>query len=187
MQLTDDERQVLLMIARDAIDAAVRSREYNFDPGSITERLKIPLGAFVTLRMDGTLRGCIGYVESDMSLAATVTDVAVKAALEDPRFNPVEPSELIRLEIEISVLSTLEQVMKKEAIEIGVHGLYVLGEFNKGLLLPQVAVTHNWDTDTFIEQTGRKAGLHEYKPGSPGVLLYKFTADVFSESSLSKR
>jgi AmmeMemoRadiSam system protein A len=186
MQLTDEERQVLLKIARDAITATLERREYSPGTNDFPEILNVRCGAFVTLHEEGTLRGCIGYVESEMSLAETVADVAVKAALEDPRFFPVEVEELPLLEIEISVLSPLEIVRSPDEIIIGLHGLYVYGEFHKGLLLPQVAPENNWNRDTFISFTGRKAGIPDYYIGYPGITVYKFTADVFHEDLIGR-
>jgi AmmeMemoRadiSam system protein A len=182
MQLSDEERQVLLKIARDAITAALKKREYSPGINEFPEAFNECCGAFVTLHEEGALRGCIGYVESEMSLVETVADVAVKAALEDPRFFPVEVEELPMLEIEISVLSPLEEIQSSDEIVIGLHGLYASGEFHKGLLLPQVASENNWDKDTFISFTGRKAGIPDFYIGYPGITVCKFTADVFHEN-----
>jgi uncharacterized protein len=181
MRLTDAERETLLKIAREAIAATVFEREYEVEEDLLTGNLKCLCGVFVTLRTEGVLRGCIGYVESENPLLFTVAEVAAKAASEDPRFIPVSADELENIAIEISVLSPMEAVDDYNQIEIGKHGLYVAGEYHRGLLLPQVAAENKWDRDTFITQVGRKAGLFEFSPDAPDVTLYMFTADVFNE------
>jgi AmmeMemoRadiSam system protein A len=186
MQLTDEERQMLLTIARDAITAVLEKKQYVPDTDHMPDAIMAHCGAFVTLREEGTLRGCIGYVESEMPLAETIADVAVKSAIEDPRFYPVEIEELPFLNIEISVLSPLESITDSSDIIVGTHGLYVSGEYYKGLLLPQVAKENNWDRETFIVFTGKKAGIPDYYIGYPGITLYKFTAEVFSERLFGK-
>jgi uncharacterized protein len=181
MRLTDAERETLLKIAREAMAATVVEEEYEVDEDLLTGNLKCLCGVFVTLRTEGVLRGCIGYVESENPLALTVAEVAAKAASEDPRFIPVSAEDLDEIVIEISVLSPMEAVDDYNKIEIGKHGLYIAGEYHRGLLLPQVAVENKWDRETFITQVGRKAGLFDFSPDAPDITLYLFTADVFNE------
>jgi AmmeMemoRadiSam system protein A len=187
MQLTDDERRQLLKIARTSIDDSLHDREFQLDEPGLTINLTQVCGAFVTLRLDSHLRGCIGYVESENSLAATVADIAVKAAHEDPRFIPVTSRELRDIIIEISVLSPPRLIEDIQSIVIGVHGLYLEGEHHRGLLLPQVAVENNWNPETFYLQLGRKAGIHDFHPEYPGLKIFTFTADVFNELSVSEK
>ncbi|CUS98361.1 hypothetical protein JGI22_00358 [Candidatus Kryptobacter tengchongensis] len=144
--------------------------------------MKTPCGAFVTITINDTLRGCIGYVEAIKSLAETVNEVAAKSALEDPRFPPVEPDELDKIEIEISVLSPLSSVKSVDEIKIGEHGLMVKRGWRRGLLLPQVAVEHNLTREEFLEHTCLKAGLPPDCWKDKETEIFKFTAIIFKES-----
>jgi AmmeMemoRadiSam system protein A len=178
--LTQDERGELLMIARAAVERAARgerARRVETHGGA----LGAAGGAFVTLRCGGDLRGCIGYIESELPLGEVVAEVATKAALEDPRFPPVTVQELDRITIEVSVLSNLRPVKDVDEVEVGEHGLLLeLGQ-NRGLLLPQVATEYGWDREQFLAHTARKAGLPEKSWGDPRAKLFIFSAEVFDE------
>ncbi len=187
MQLTGDERKELLRIARTAIRKHLQNEDYPVDVSNIEGNLISRHGAFVTLRLQGQLRGCIGYVEPDNPLAVTIADIAKKAASQDPRFMPVTQEELDDILIEISVLSELKELSDYTKIEIGKHGLYLEGEYHRGLLLPQVAVENGWDQFAFFTQLGRKAGIAELKPDHPDVKIYTFTAEVFNELNVEEK
>ena len=178
-QLSDDDRRALLARARQAISEAVcEQRLPDLPPPS--QRLAEPGGAFVTVRCGGKLRGCIGRVNAVHALAETVAQCAIGAALQDPRFGPLGPDEIARLEIEISVVSELRPI-KPEEVEVGIHGIVVSRGAGRGLLLPQVAVERNWSAAQFIEETCRKAGLEPSAWRDPETELFAFTAEVFSE------
>jgi uncharacterized protein (TIGR00296 family) len=114
-------------------------------------------------------------------LAEVVSEVAAKAALDDPRFPPVSEEELTQIHLDISVLSPLERVLDVEKIEVGKHGLLLENGYFRGLLLPQVAVEYHWDRETFLQNTARKAGLPLDAWKDENTNLYSFTAEVFSE------
>ena len=145
-------------------------------------------GAFVTLEetSDGALRGCIGRVAGDRPLGEVVRSVAVSAALEDPRFPPVDPGELAELRIEISVLGE-PVVFEPRALGrlvIGRDGLLVRrGQEGGvlGVLLPQVATEHALDAEAFLAAACRKAGLGRHAWREPGTCVFTFQADVFGE------
>jgi AmmeMemoRadiSam system protein A len=139
-------------------------------------------GAFVTLTISGELRGCIGYFEPVLPLVDTVTGAAVKAALDDHRFPPVRIEELPRIRLEISVLSAKVPVAAVTEVVVGRDGLYIESESARGLLLPQVAAQYRWDAGQFLLHTFRKCGLQPAPIGAPGITVYRFTADVFSEA-----
>jgi len=183
MQLTDEDKRLLLSVARDSIDRAVHGKEQttiDVDRPALQARS----GVFVTLEMHHELRGCIGYIEPVLPLIEATREVAVKAALEDPRFYPVTANEIRGLEIEISVLSPLREVSSIEEIEVGTHGLVLESGFNRGLLLPQVATEYGWDRTEFLDHTARKAGLSPDAWRRKGVRLFTFTVDKFSEAEL---
>jgi AmmeMemoRadiSam system protein A len=142
--------------------------------------LERPSGAFVTLRENGELRGCVGYIDAVKPLLTTVEEASIRAAFEDPRFEPLRPAELARLELEVSVLSPLRRITDASEIDIGTHGIVVETRTVRGVLLPQVAVECGWDRATFLAQTFRKAGL---APGRrTAVTISVFTAEVFGEA-----
>lgn len=117
------------------------------------------LGAFVTLRVDGDLRGCVGMLLPERPLNALVPDLAVSASTEDDRFAALTVADLPRLVIEISILTPAERIASPAAIEVGRHGLLVTRGATRGVLLPQVATEQGWDRETFLAGTCRKAGL----------------------------
>ena len=138
-------------------------------------------GAFVTLNERGRLRGCIGHVRGDVPLRQTDAEMAVQAALHDPRFPSVTKEEVESLEIEISVLSPLTEVKDVSEIVVGRDGLIIQEGARSGLLLPQVATEYGWDRETFLEHTCRKAGLPEGCWRREGVVILRFSAEVFNE------
>jgi len=143
-------------------------------------------GGFVTLKISGRLRGCIGYIEAVKPLLETVREMALSAAFNDYRFEPVTRDEVERLAVEISVLSPVREAEASE-IEVGRHGVIITGNGRRGLLLPQVAVEYGWDRDTFLDQTCVKAGL---PPGSwreKGTTIEVFSAEIFSEDEMGLR
>lgn len=176
--LSQEERLELLSIAKETIEAHVRSRKVpEFRPTS--QALAEKRGVFVTIRRDGILRGCIGLIEGTRPLWQAVRDMAVSASTKDPRFPPITEKELPEIEIEISVLTPLERVESIEEIKVGQHGLYVRRGFYSGVLLPQVATEHGWNREEFLEHTCMKAGLPR-DAWKKGTEIHKFEAEVFS-------
>jgi len=184
MGLTNEEKRTLLKVARSAIACALESKtlpSLNFQSGELNRRS----GVFVTLRIGENLRGCIGYIEPLFPLAHATQEVAVKAAMEDPRFMPLTQSELDKITIEISVLSPLEELIDTETIEIGKHGLVIDAGYRRGLLLPQVATEYNWDRRQFLKQISLKAGLPPDAWKRKEVKLFTFTVEKFDESEFA--
>jgi|SRR5271156_25905 AmmeMemoRadiSam system protein A len=181
--LPSRDKQSLLELARRSLTLAVQGRESGQPLSSLPENEIRPqaAGAFVTLRHRGRLRGCIGQLSTNISLAQIVAHCAKSAALEDPRFDPVHPEELDEIEIELSVLSPPENVTV-EQIEIGKHGLLVSRGWERGVLLPQVAEQFHWSAQRFLEETCAKAGFEKDAWQDPATRIQAFTAEVFSES-----
>lgn len=173
------ERALLLRLAHDSISFALQHRELSLDPP--TQHLAEPRGVFTSLYLHGELRGCVGYVLPTSSVYRTVVETARAAAFDDTRFTPVTQDEAPPLEIELSILSP-PQPIDAEAIEVGRHGLLISNHGRRGLLLPQVAVEHDWDRITFLDQTCRKAGLPP-DAWQKGATLQAFTAEIFSDKT----
>jgi AmmeMemoRadiSam system protein A len=180
--LADREKQLLLELARRALTAGVEKRESIPDVPA-DEVLRQPGGAFVTLHRRGRLRGCVGQLPSKQPLVEVVAHCAKAAALEDPRFKPVRADEVAEIEIELSILSGLEEVTLGR-IEAGKHGLVVSRGRQRGVLLPQVATEFRWQAARFLEETCVKAGLEREAWKDPQTRIQAFTAEVFSESIL---
>jgi AmmeMemoRadiSam system protein B/AmmeMemoRadiSam system protein A len=179
--LSDQEKSELLALARKSVEHAVTNRKSYEPPASSTEALNQERGAFVTLKKEGQLRGCIGYTSAMEPLYRTVRDTATLAALRDPRFPPVSVAELPQLQYEISVLSPLRRAVDIHQIQVGQHGLLMKNGDNEGLLLPQVPVEQKWDRETFLEETCRKAGMNSSCWKSEDTDIFLFTAVVFGE------
>ena len=179
MGLTDDEKQALLRIARASILAELAGKKPPAARGQ--GALEEKRGAFVCLKRRGRLRGCIGFIEARKPLARTVEEMAVAAALQDPRFPPLREEEMKEISLEISVLTPLRKTADVGQIEVGTHGLYVRKGSRAGLLLPQVATEYGWDRDTFLKETCRKAGLVPDAWRDPETEIYLFSADVFGD------
>lgn len=176
--LTTDEQHSLLRLARETLSARLAG-----GPPPQPVHLTDPAahsGAFVTLVVNGDLRGCIGYPGARQPLDEVVARCAIAAATEDPRFPSVEGQELQDLGIEISVLTPIVPVGELDEIEVGRDGLIIEQGRRRGLLLPQVATEYNWDRETFLEHTCLKAGLPA-TAWKTGAKISKFQAQVFSE------
>ncbi len=178
-EFSSGERSLLLRLAHDSIDSALRSREISFDPPA--PHLAEERGVFTSLYLQGNLRGCVGYVLPTSSLYRAVAETARAAAFADHRFPPVTEREAPLLEIELSVLSRPLPI-RPEKIQVGVHGLLIGQQGRRGLLLPQVAVERGWDASTFLEQTCRKAGLPP-DAWRRGASVEGFSAEIFGEKN----
>jgi AmmeMemoRadiSam system protein A len=140
-------------------------------------------GAFVTLKKQGELRGCIGHLAEDTPLCQVVAAMALQAAFHDHRFPTLARDELHQVEIEISVLTPAQRVRSAAAIVVGRDGVILRKEGRSAVFLPQVATEQGWDRDTLLTQLARKAGL----PGDAwrqGAELSTFRAEVFHEQEL---
>ncbi len=182
--LNSAQRKKLLKIARQSIETYLNSgRKLEVsekDPVLLKE-----MGAFVTLREHGELRGCIGSLVGSQPLYLVVRDMAVEAATGDPRFPAVSPSELKDIEIEISALSPLEKIDNPDKIKMGEDGVLVRRGFNSGVFLPQVATETGWSKEEFMSHLcAEKAGLAPDAWKDKSTEIYIFTAEVFSEKDV---
>lgn len=178
-QLTQAEQRLLLETAREAIVSFITTGSVP-DREVAAEKLQSRQGCFVSIKMNGKLRGCIGNFISDKPLIQLVQEMAVAAATKDPRFYPMKKQDLAEFKVEISVLSPLQKISSIEEIEVGTHGIYLERNFHRGVLLPQVATEYGWDRDAFLQQTALKAGMgrDDWKENTD---IYIFSAQVFGE------
>jgi len=169
----------LLALAREAIQSNLDATPLP-SPEPADPKLLEPRGAFVTLKIDGRLRGCIGHVIGIAPLWRAVRDNAIAAAFEDPRFDPLQADEMDHTLIEISALTPLQRADFYEVI-VGRDGILLERGPARGLLLPQVAVEFGWDRETFLDHTCRKAGLEPGCWRHPDTFISVFSAQVFGE------
>ncbi len=176
--LTKDDKATLYAIARTAIECAAQGKKPP-DVEVKSDILKENRGAFVSLHLHGNLRGCIGHIQPTRPLYKTVQDMAIAAAFQDPRFEPVRADEIDELDIEISVLTPMRRIDNIQEIEIGKHGIYIIKDGYHGLLLPQVATNYGWNKKTFLEHACLKAGLPPDAWTDKDTQIYIFSADIF--------
>ena len=175
--LQDSDKAALLRLARETILRRLRDEPLPALPCGST--LEQRCGAFVSLHRKGTLRGCIGLVMPVKPLNEVIREMALSAAFGDPRFKPLREEELADLDIEISVLTPLQQIDDPAMIDVGRHGLMIVKGRHSGLLLPQVAIEYGWDREAFLDNTCLKAGLEPGAWRDPDATIYTFAADVF--------
>ncbi len=143
-------------------------------------------GVFVTLHVEGELRGCIGYPQPVLPLGRAIVDSAINACARDPRFPCVRPNELKRIEVEVTILTKPEpysepKKMLPELVRIGKDGLIVSKGPFSGLLLPQVAPEWGFDAMDFLSQTCLKAGLPPDAWLDEDTEIQHFEAQIFAE------
>ncbi|MGB5531428.1 MAG: AmmeMemoRadiSam system protein A [Ignavibacteriaceae bacterium] len=180
MELSTEEKEILLKAARESILAEFSEAEVSGVDYKAYPKLKMELGAFVTLKINDQLRGCIGYIIAQKSLFETIVEAAKHSAFGDPRFSELSRDEVDEMTIEISVLSTFEPINSYDEIEVGKHGL-LLEEGGRAVLLPQVAVEQNYNRAQFLTALCHKAGLYGNYWKERMLNIKVFTALVFSE------
>lgn len=178
--LSPSDKKTLLRFARETI-SRIFLTETTPLPRSVSEAVKQKRGAFVTLRKKGELRGCVGRMNPDEPLIKTVGAMAVGAAFNDGRFNPLAPDELKDIEIEISVLTPMKEVARASDIMVGRDGVVLGKDGHHAVFLPQVATEQGWGREEMLDNLCRKAGL-ETGCWKENAQFSTFQAIVFSES-----
>lgn len=182
--LTEEEGTLAIRAARAYAKAAVTHREaeeFSF-PEIFTEKR----GVFVTITLEGELRGCIGFPNPVFPLGEALKEAAAAAATQDPRFYPVREAELDAVRFEVTVLTEPEVLTcpaeeRPKHIEIGRHGLIASLGSRSGLLLPQVAEEFGWDAEEFLAQTCVKAGLYHGTWEDDDCIIKTFEGQIFTE------
>ncbi len=183
--LSCEERRILLIVARRAILSFFQRQDPDPYPSS-TPALVAERASFVTLReaQTGHLRGCRGECPARRPLIESVARMAVAAAQDDPRFQPVGADEVDRLVVSISALGPILRISPEEVV-VGRHGLLITRGNRAGLLLPQVPESLGWDRLNFLEGVGQKAGLSSNAWRDPDSDLYGFEAETWSEAEFT--
>lgn len=159
--LSEVEQMTLFEIANDTLKWCVDGCSGGFDFGKyeLTEKLKVPMATFVTLNLDGMLRGCIGSLAPVAPLYESVRDNAANAAMKDNRFSPVSPAELPKLDVHISVLSPIVPIASIDGFKLGEHGIIIEKGYNRAVYLPEVARDQRWTIEETMSSLSQKAGL----------------------------
>lgn len=175
--LADAEKRALLAAARSAIRAAL---DGDVPATSGVAEAGCRGGAFVSLYLDGELRGCVGTLAGGLPLGRLIREMAVAAALDDPRFPALSTDELARVRIGISLLSRPIRASAEHVIP-GVHGVSIVHGDRRGVYLPQVASEAGWDRETLLAETCKKAGLAATAWRTVDVSISVFCAESFHE------
>lgn len=185
MEISKSDKITLLQLARYTI-ASKLGIDYD---RPVFEKTALPYsgehGAFVTLHIDGKLRGCIGYIKGVSPLCETIEEMANAAAFSDHRFRPIANKEFTYIDIEISILSPIKVISSINEIIPGRDGLIIKKGYNSGLLLPQVAVEYGWTREKFLDNCCMKAGISSDSWKSGNCEISTFTAEVFGEKTIN--
>ena len=176
-EYTSEDGKKLLELARKSIAEKFGGEKPEFPEG---KQFRQARGVFVTLTLNGELRGCIGFPMPDLPIVRAVYEAAKEAAFSDPRFDQLDEKEFGKIKIEISVLTQPVET-KPEEVKVGRDGLIVSYMGYSGLLLPQVATEHGMSRLQFLEAVCQKAGLPKDTWEKPGLKLSSFQCQIFSE------
>ncbi len=184
LELTEEDKKQLLALARKTIVSALRTRRVPqaSELGvTISDAMKSPRAAFVTLKKNSQLRGCIGDIFPQRPLYKSVIRNAVNACVNDRRFLPVTETECEDITIEISALTAPEPVVSSDEIRIGTDGVVLSKDGHSAVFLPQVATEQGWDVNQMLTRLSLKAQLpaDAWKEGASFLV---FQADVFGEN-----
>lgn len=180
--LTNEDKHKLLKISRQTLTDYIGSDDIpNVDTKEFSGNLFESFGAFVTLNIDGKLRGCIGRFNSSESLYKLIQQMTISSSTSDYRFPRVSSSEVDKIEIEISVLSPMKKISSIDEIELGKHGIYMKKGEASGTFLPKVAVSTEWTLEEFLGHCAKdKAGIGWN--GWKDAEIFVYEALDFSES-----
>ena len=188
-QISNSDGEKLVKAARKVVTEYLKNGR-KLDLGEDFEsRFSFNAGIFVTLNDPNGLRGCIGYPLPNKKLCKVLADAAISAAIDDPRFEAVELTELEKIMFEVTVLSEPEKIVVNNPneypskIKVGRDGLIIKSGLHSGLLLPQVPVEYNWNEQQFLEHTCEKAGLPSDYWKNPQIEILKFEGIVFKEEN----
>ncbi|MEI6564676.1 MAG: AmmeMemoRadiSam system protein A [bacterium] len=180
--LSEAEKTTLFAIANDTLKWCVKGRhgEFDFSPYVITPLMKTSMATFVTLKIKGELRGCIGSLAPVEALYLSIHNNAVNAALRDPRFSPVQPGELPRIEVDVSVLSPIRDIPSIADFKIGQQGIILEKGRYRAVYLPEVATEQGWTVEETLSSLSQKAGLPS-DAWRKGATFQVFESVVLSE------
>jgi AmmeMemoRadiSam system protein A len=154
------EESVYVKLARETIENYTKHGRIIAPPLDLSkEIINQKAGVFVSIKKSGNLRGCIGtFIPTQENIAQEIIKNAISAAVEDPRFSPVNASELEELTISVDVLSAPEEIDDISQLDPKKYGVIVSSGFKKGLLLPDLEGVDTVECQ--VDITKRKAGIY---------------------------
>jgi len=188
-QLSDSDGELLVKTVRLIVTEYLKNSSKIKLDQSFESNFSFKSGVFVTLNNTAGLRGCVGFPLPDKKLYSALSEAAIAAATEDPRFPPVNVVELDQITFEVTVLTPPEVIHISDTIEypskikVGRDGLIVKHGSNSGLLLPQVSVEYGWTEEEFLSHTCEKAGLAGNCWKEKETQVQKFEGIVFKEET----
>ena len=182
IEISDSEKIAILDVARSCIRCAVQGADAHVQR-EVLPREFPHAGVFVTLHVDGQLRGCIGSMDAESGFESALCYAAERATRHDYRFDPIHASELEKVEIEVTILEPMEPVSDTRNIVIGRHGIMLEAGTHRGLLLPQVATQRGWSVEDFLHALCQKASLSFSALKNPTTRLYRFEATCISQNA----
>ena len=152
-----------IRLAREALEYYIINAEPLPIPGDLPDDLKnTKAGAFVSIKKDGRLRGCIGTTEpTKPNLAQEIINNAVSSGTRDPRFSPVKASELPCLSYSVDVLTPARPVTDKTMLDPKRFGVIVAKGYRRGLLLPDLEGVDTVEEQIRIACQKAEIGEHE--------------------------
>jgi AmmeMemoRadiSam system protein A len=182
-ELSEEDKKQLLVLARKSLFYFLQKQqvpevsELNI---TVSDAMKCRRAAFVTLKENSQLRGCIGDIFPRQPLYKSVIFNAINAGVNDSRFPPVTKAECNDITIEISALTPPTPITSPDEIRIGIDGVVLSKNGYGAVFLPQVAPEQGWDVNQMLTQLSLKAGLpaDAWKEGADFLV---FQADVFGE------
>ena len=186
-ELTDEDGVLLVKAARDVVTEYLNTKNKKNLDDKMKEIFSENAGVFVTLNNRNGLRGCIGFPLPDKQLYQALSEAAIAAATEDPRFPALTANELDEVTFEVTVLTAPEKIHVDDPenypsqIKVGRDGLIIKSGSFSGLLLPQVPVEYNWNEKEFLNYTCEKAGISKDSWKRKDVEVLKFEGIVFKE------
>lgn len=181
-ELSKQEQETLFAIAEDTLKWAVAGKvvEFDFSKYELSDKLKIRAATFVTLKMRGDLRGCIGTLLPISPLYQSIHDNTVSSAIHDHRFMPVTERELPEIEVHLSILSPITEIKSIDDFNLGEHGIIIEKGRYGAVFLPEVAIEQHWTKIETLEALSQKAGMD--KDGWKEGTKYQ----IFSSVALSR-
>jgi AmmeMemoRadiSam system protein A len=184
-RLEPRSRRLLLATAAAAIESRLLNHVAAPQTQYLPAELHVARASFVTLTLDGALRGCCGSLDAHRPLAFDVWANAQASAFNDPRFEPLERREWARVHLEVSVLSPLERMVVRDETELrarlipGTDGIVLAWRGSRATFLPKVW-EHLRDPAEFLAHLKRKAGWHE-DFWSPDLEVWRYATEVFAD------
>jgi AmmeMemoRadiSam system protein A len=185
--LSEDEGRYLLVVARSAIKNRLSNQEESqISWKDLPEKFKNQLGTFVTITIDGNLRGCIGHIIPRESVIEGIRENAINAAFRDPRFPPLTREEFEKIEIEVSILTAPQELDYSDPEDLlnklrpGKDGVIIKKGYHEATFLPQV-----WDQlpdkEEFLMHLCMKAGLSHDSWRNEKLQISTYQVQAFEE------